>query len=225
MNLHARLPSRELTAGTEKAVACAKGDDIEMNAETINSLPDQWFALRVKSRAEKIVALMARNKGFDEFLPVYQARRRWSDRVKSVELPLFPGYVFCRLNPHHRLALLTIPGVLHLVGIGKVPVAIDDAEMIALQSAVGSGLATEPWPYLEVGQRVRLEEGPLVGIEGILVGTSKQQRVLVSVTLLKRSVAVAIERRWVMPIDGGECRTSSPLRSMMVEKLLVPVSG
>jgi transcription antitermination factor NusG len=170
--------------------------------ETRDHLARQWFAIRVKSRCEKIVAAMAQNRGFEEFLPLYHCRHRWSDRVKSVELPLFPGYIFCRLNPEYRLSLLTIPGVLHLVGIGKIPVPIDDAEIAALQSTVRSGLSAEPWSFLEVGQRVRLEDGPLVGLEGILVEAHQEQRLVVSVTLLQRSVAVAIERHWVRPLDG-----------------------
>src|SRR5437868_3671623 len=104
---------------------------------------EQWFALRVRSRYEKLVATMANSMGFEDFLPVYQSRNRWSDRVKLVELPLFPGYVFCRLNAEHRLPLLTIPGVLHFVGIGKAPVPIADAEIAALQKTIQSGLATE----------------------------------------------------------------------------------
>jgi transcription antitermination factor NusG len=174
-----------------------------MNAENINENSPRWFALRVKSRCEKVVAAMANNKGFEEFLPVYQSRRRWSDRLKSVEFPLFPGYVFCRLNPQRRMPLLTIPGVLHFVGIGKTPVPLEDAEVAAIQAAVRSGLSTEPWPFLEVGQRVRLEEGPLAGAEGIFVGTSKQDRLVVSVSLLRRSVAVNIERHWATPVDGN----------------------
>ncbi|HZR63513.1 MAG TPA: UpxY family transcription antiterminator [Terriglobales bacterium] len=172
-----------------------------MNVENLDHSRDCWFAIRVKSNCEKLVAAMASNKGFEEFLPTYRSRRRWSDRTKSVEFPLFPGYVFCRLDPQHRLPLLTIPGVLHFVGIGKIPVAIEDAEIAALQNAVRSGLSTEPWPYLEAGQRVRLEEGPLAGMEGILIGTGKKDRLVVSVTLLKRSVAVAIDQDWVAPID------------------------
>jgi transcription antitermination factor NusG len=172
-----------------------------MNGDNLQDVSKQWFAVRVKSRCEKIAATMAQNRGFEEFLPLYQSRHRWSDRVKSVELPLFPGYIFCRLNPEHRLPLLTIPGVLHLVGIGKIPVPIDGTEIAAIQSAVQSGLSAEPWSFLQVGQRVRLEDGPLVGLEGILVEAHKQQRVVVSVTLLQRSVAVAIERHWVRPLD------------------------
>ena len=162
----------------------------------------QWFALRVKSRYEKLAATMAHNKGFEEFLPLYKCRRRWSDRFKSVDLPLFPGYLFCRMNPEYRLPILTIPGVLHLVGLGRMPVPIDDAEVAAIQTAVRSGLGVEPWPFLDVGQRVRLEDGPLAGLEGILVERRKQHRIVVSVTLLKRSVGVEIEADWVRPLDG-----------------------
>jgi transcription antitermination factor NusG len=183
-----------------------------MNVEDLDHSRDRWFAIRVKSNCERLVAAMANNKGFDEFLPTYRSHRRWSDRTKSVEFPLFPGYVFCRLDPQHRLPVLTIPGVLHFVGIGKIPVPIDDAEIAALQSAVRSGLSTEPWPYLEAGQRVRLEEGPLAGMEGILCGKSKKDRLVVSVTLLKRSVAVAIEQHWVTPIDlNGRPLQARPL--------------
>jgi transcription antitermination factor NusG len=172
-----------------------------MNVEPCRDIPDQWFALRVKSRCEKVVATIARNRGFEEFLPLNRSRRRWSDRLKAIDLPLFPGYVFCRLDPQRRLPLLTIPGVLHFVGIGKIPSPIEDTEIAAIQTAVGSGILTEPWPFLEVGRRVRLEDGPLAGLEGILVETPKRQSVVVSVTLLKRSIAVAIERHWAAPVD------------------------
>jgi len=184
--------------------------------QPLESIPEQWFALRVKSRCEKVVSTIARNKGFEEFLPLYKSRQRWSDRVKSVEFPLFPGYVFCRLDPQYRLPLLTIPGVLHFVGIGKIPVPIDDSEILAIQSAVASGLSTEPWPYLEVGQRVRLEDGPLVGLEGFLVEVRKRFRVVVSVTLLKRSVAVEIDREWVAPLDSSGRRLGIQIRRSLV---------
>jgi len=146
---------------------------------------------------------MARNKGFHEFLPLYQSRRRWSDRQKTVELPLFPGYLFCRLDPQRRLPILRIPGVLHFVGVGNVPMPIKETEIAAIEQAIQSGLVTEPWPFLELGQRVRLEAGPLAGLEGILVATSKVERLVVSVALLRRSVAVSIERRWVTSLENG----------------------
>jgi transcription antitermination factor NusG len=171
-----------------------------MNTAEPNVESYRWFVLRVKSRAEHVVATMARNRGFEEFVPFYRCRRRWSDRNKTVEAPLFPGYVFCRLHPQYRLPLLTIPGALHFVGIGKVPVAIQDCEIAAIQAAVRSGLSIEPWSFLRVGESVRLEEGPLAGVEGILIDVRKQHRIVVSVNLLRRSVAVEIDREWVTPL-------------------------
>lgn len=173
----------------------------------------RWFALRVKSNCERVVAAVARYKGFEEFLPLYRRYHRWSDRSKVVELPLFPGYIFCRINPEFRLPMLTIPGALHFIGFGKVPAPIEDAEVAAIQKAVTSELGAAPWEYLEVGQLVRLEQGPLAGLEGILVETRKECRVVVSVTLLRRSVAVEIERHWVTPI--GADRRPLPLRCRM----------
>jgi transcription antitermination factor NusG len=174
-----------------------------MDLETPYDPKERWFALRVKSRQEKVVATMAKYKGFEGFLPLYQTRRHWSDRFQSVDVPLFPGYVFCRLNPQCRLPLLTIPGVLNLVGLGKIPMPIEDTEIATIQRAVTSGLTTEPWPFLEVGQRVRLEVGPLAGLEGLFIRTSNQDRIIVSVSLLKRSVAVAVERHWARPLEIG----------------------
>jgi transcription antitermination factor NusG len=160
-----------------------------------------WFALRVKPRFEKLVASVAHNKGFEEFLPLYQARRRWSDRYQSVELPLFPGYVFCKLDPKYRLPLLTIPGVLYFVGIGKVPAPVDEVEIVAIRTALQASLGAEPWPFIETGQLVKLDGGPLAGMEGLLVEVRKQHRLVISVTLLQRSMAVEIERDWAKPLD------------------------
>jgi transcription antitermination factor NusG len=99
---------------------------------------------------------------------------------------------------------LTLPGILHIVGIGKVPVPIEDHEIAAMQAIVQSGLVVEPWPFLEVGQWVRLEAGPLARFQGILIGTAKDQRVVASLSLLKKSVAVSVEHHWVTPLDGGK---------------------
>ena len=176
----------------------------QLRVENTRANSRQWFALSVKSRCEKAVATIARNKGFEEFLPLYQSRRHWSDRLKSIALPLFPGYVFCRLDLGHRLPLLTIPGALRLVGIGKTPAPIDDREIASIQMAVRSGLVMEPSAYPGVGQRVRLQAGPLAGTEGICVGNSQNERMVVSVTLLERSVAIAIEPHWAVPLDAGD---------------------
>jgi transcription antitermination factor NusG len=160
-----------------------------------NSCP--WYALRVKSRCEYTVAAHSQGRGCESFLPLYKSRHRWSDRFKEKELPLFPGYVFCRFNHLNRLPILTIPGVVHIVGIGRTPVPIDESEIAAIQAAAKSGLPSQPWPFLQVGQRVRIEYGPLCGVEGILAGFRGHQRLVLSVTPLHRSIAVQVEGSWV----------------------------
>lgn len=159
----------------------------------------QWFALRVRSRCEKVVAVAARSRGFEDFLPLHRRRSLWSDRSKWVEAPLFPGYLFCRLNPADRFSLLTIRGVMHIVGIGRTPEPVDEQEILAIQRAIRSDAQIEPWSFLEAGQRVRLSSGPLAGLEGILVELDEQQRVVVGLSILKRSIAVRIEREWMAP--------------------------
>ena len=160
-----------------------------------------WFALHVKPRHEKKTAWALEVKGFEHLLPLYSARRRWSDRYKTVELPLFPGYVFSRFGPYCRVSILTIPGVLQIVGVGGVPLPVEDAEIAALQSIVKSGLPSHPWPFLQAGQAVRIDAGPLCGLTGVLLDFNGARRLIVSVTLLQRSVAVEIESDWATPIE------------------------
>jgi transcription antitermination factor NusG len=149
------------------------------------------------------VATLLRGKGYEPFLPVYKRRRQWSDRIKELELPLFPGYLLCRFNPVARLPILVTPGVIQVVGIRKEPTPVDDAEIAAIQAAVRSGLPREPWPFLHVGQRVRVESGPLSGLEGILLDLKGRHRVVLSVSLLQRSVAVEVDDAWVIPINSA----------------------
>lgn len=157
----------------------------------------RWFAIRVRSRCEKAVAAAARNKGFEEFLPLYKARHRWSDRSKMIEEPLFPGYVFSRLSPEDRFALLTIPGVMHLVGIGNIPAALADEEILAIQGTLRAEAKMKPCPFLETGRRIRLATGPLVGLEGLLAQADQQQQIVLNLTVLRQSVAVDIELNWI----------------------------
>lgn len=159
-----------------------------------------WFAVRVRSNYEKITAAHLRNRGYEEFSPCYRAQRRWSDRTKEVDQFLFPGYVFCRLDPHDRLPVLMLPGVVGLVGIGKVPAPIQDQEIDSIRRMVQSGLLVMPWPFLERGHRVLIERGPLSGIEGILDEVKGRCRLVVSVNLLHRSVSAEVDREWVRPL-------------------------
>jgi transcription antitermination factor NusG len=159
-----------------------------------------WFALRVKPNYEKRVATALRGKGFEELLPLYRSKRQWSDRVKLMDLPLFPGYLFCRLDLASRLPLVTTPGFLYIVGVGKNPQPVDEAEILAVQSVMRSGVPVTPWPSLMVGQKVRLQHGPLRGLVGVLTKIANQQRMYVSVTLLKRSISVEVAQDWIQPI-------------------------
>ena len=164
--------------------------------------PHSWFALRVKSNREKIVADAVRGKGYEAFLPLYRSRRRWTDRYQDIDLPLFSVYVFCRFDVQYRLPLLTIPSVVQIVGRGKTPHPVEDAEIAAIQTLVASGFSLQPWPFLEVGHRVRIEEGPLRGVEGLVTDLKGSDQLIVSITLLQRSVAVAIDRRWARPLTA-----------------------
>lgn len=160
-----------------------------------------WYAVQVRSRHEDAVARHLRVRGLEAFLPLYRERHRWSDRFKEVDLPLFPGYVFCQLNPLNRLPVLSVPGVVQIVGAGKNLLAVDESEIAAIQAAVTSGLPTRPSPFLVIGQKVRIEYGPLCGIEGILSGFRRHQRLVLSISLLQRSIAVEIDGDWVRPLS------------------------
>ena len=159
-----------------------------------------WYALQVRSRYERLIAAALLSKGYEGFLPLYRKKSRWSDRIKELELPLFPGYIFCRFDINKRLPILTTPGVMRVVGIGKTPHAVDEEEISAVLAVVASGLGAEPHPYLRTGQRVRIEHGSLSGVEGILAGSRGPARLVVSVTLLQRSVSVEVDESWIVPV-------------------------
>jgi transcription antitermination factor NusG len=160
-----------------------------------------WYALHVRTRFEKVVSRNLRGKGYEEFLPLYRRTSRWSDRTKEIELPLFPGYVFCRFNPHDRLPILTVPGVNAVVGIGKNLMPVEESELDAVRTVLKSEAYCEPWPYLEVGQRVEVEYGPLAGTQGIVSMVKNSCRLVISVNMLQRSVAVEIDRDCLKPVS------------------------
>lgn len=169
--------------------------------QTGNDAPlSRWYALHVAHKHETFVSTVLRNKGYREFLPVYRSRRRWSDRIAELDLPLFPGYVFCRFDAHdRRVPIVTTPGVIQIVGFGRTPVPIEDAEIAAIQAIVASGIPAEPWPYVQAGQRVQVRYGALEGVEGLVVESRSRHRLVVSISLLQRSVMVEIDSAWVAP--------------------------
>lgn len=170
---------------------------LDLNEPSTSKAQFPWFALQVQAKHEFGVANSLRSRGYDPFLPLCRCRKIWSDRIKMVEAPLFPGYMFCRLDLHDRLPVLTAPGVIRIVGHTRLPAPVDESEINAIQTIVASGLPHEPWPYLRAGDRVRIERGPLRGLEGLLVETRGAHRLILSVTLVQRSVSVDIDSAFV----------------------------
>jgi transcription antitermination factor NusG len=161
-----------------------------------------WFALRLRSNYERIAGIHLLERGYEQFAPSYKVERRWSDRTKQIDQFLFPGYIFCRFDANDRLPILTVPGVVDVVGFGKSPQHIPDAEIERVRRMVDSGLLVTPYPYLQVGQTVLIERGPLSGIEGILVEVKGKARLVVSVNLLRRSVSAEVDRNSIRPIQS-----------------------
>jgi transcription antitermination factor NusG len=175
-----------------------------------------WYALQVRSRKEGYVASQIQGQGYECLLPTYKSIRKWSDRMKEIEQPLFPGYLFCRFDFQNRRPVITTPGVLQIGGYGRTAVSVSDEEIQALQLAVASEMPKQPWPYLEVGQRVRVNYGTLSGLEGILVNVKGNHRVVLSVTLLQRSVAMEVETSWLSVVK-------EETRDSLAQRILRPI--
>jgi transcriptional antiterminator NusG len=159
-----------------------------------------WYAVQTRPKHEKSVSALLEFKGYEQLLPLYQSWHRSSGRLKSVLLPLFKGYLFCRFDPLRRLPILMTPGVSSIVGRGREPEPLPSEEIAQIQASCASGLQVTPWPYLERGDLVRVECGPLQGVEGIFINEKSTCRLVVSVEILRRSVAVEVNRDWVRPI-------------------------
>ena len=167
-----------------------------------------WYAVHTRHQHEKNVARVLANKGFEAFLPLYTAVHRWKDRDKQLSLPLFPCYVFLRSPLERWQPILTTPGVHSVLGFGGQHSMIPSWEIESIRRMVGSSLKAEPHPYLKCGDRVRLRAGPLQGLEGILVRKPSVWKLLVSVEMLQRSVAVEVdasmvERVWTPRAEGA----------------------
>ena len=179
-----------------------------VSAATPKPLP--WYGVRVRSNHEQVASIVLSGKGYEPFAPSYKVRRRWSDRIKETEAPLFPGYLFCRLDSGNRLPVLTATGVVGIVGIGKTPAPIEEQEIESIRAVIKAGLPARPWPFIHQGDRIRVEYGPLRGVEGTVTSVEDQKRLLVvSVSLLQRSIAVEMDSAWVSAL-GTEKRAAKP---------------
>lgn len=182
-----------------------------------------WYALQVWSRKEAFVSLHLQSLGYECFLPTHKCQRQWSDRIKELEQPLFPGYLFCRFDFQARRPMVMTPGVIQIVGNGKTPLPIADAEIEKIQIAVASEASRQPWPFIEVGERVRVNYGSLRGLEGILVNIKGSHRVVVSISLLQRSVAVEVDLEWVCAVEKE--KRQAVAKEFAEKALRIPVTS
>lgn len=167
----------------------------------IDDLESPWCAVQVWAGKEAFCSAQLQARQYEVLLPRYIERRRWSDRVKSIEKALFPGYLFCRIDAAVTGKVVTIPGVIRIIGDGRDPLPIPRHEIEAIRSVMNVGLEFEPWRSFYTGQRVRLVAGPLCGVEGVVVRIKNKHRLVVSVTVLQRSVAVEVDPDWVDTAD------------------------
>ena len=184
---------------------------------TLSAEPRRWFAVHTRSRYEKKVAAQLAEKQIDSFLPTLKEVHHWSDRRKVVDQPLFPGYVFVRIlaDDSMRVSVLRTNGVVGFVGVQGYGIAIPDHEIENIQRVLSSEMQFGVYPFLRIGQRVRIRGGYLDGIEGILVAKNSDQSVVISVELIQRSLSIrvsgfdleAVGSHRILPTDAEPCRS------------------
>lgn len=158
----------------------------------------QWYAAYTCPRHEKYVARQLDERSIDS-LPLYRSLRRWKDRRKQIELPLFPGYVFVHFDLQQRLRILGLTGVVRLVSFNGQPARLPEHDIETLRKGLDLQIYAEPHPYLRVGRRVRVVHGPMAGTEGILVRKKEKYRLVISLEAIMRSIAVEVDATDVQP--------------------------
>jgi transcription antitermination factor NusG len=165
----------------------------------------RWYAVHTRARHEKKVAASLQGEGITAFLPLLNQLHRWSDRRKQVEVPMFSCYVFVHsdLSPEQRQAVLKTSGVLAFVGNHEGALPIPDAEIEVVRRLINQQVPFSPYPYIKVGQRVRIRGGALEGMEGILVGRNSERKMVVSVELIQKSVLISLAGYDIEVVDPG----------------------
>lgn len=158
----------------------------------------QWYAVYTWPRHEKKVARHFEDRGIAHFLPLYASIQKWNRRTAKISVPLFPGYIFVQTARNHRNLTLGVPGVVHFVGTAKSPTEIPADEIELLRNTLRMGHKVEPHPYLAPGNRVRIASGPMAGLCGTIQRTSAGCRIVVSVDLIMRSVAIEVDAASLM---------------------------
>lgn len=169
-----------------------------------------WWAVYTRHQHEKVVADMLASKGVEVFLPLYESMRRWKDRRMLLSLPLFPGYLFVRGNRSRRLQVVSTPGVHMILSHGEREAVIPEIEIDAIRRTIEGPCKIEPHPFLKCGERVRVTRGSLQGVEGILVRKKNQYRLILSVEMLAKSVAVEVDGADVEAVRGQSQRIEIP---------------
>jgi len=172
-----------------------------------------WYALRVRARSEQLVASLLASKQVECFSPFWRERRVYSDRIKRAETAVFPGYVFCRIDLPERVRVCSTPGVQYLVGTDRVPEAIDEHVITSLQKAFSEDHRVSQIPYLKTGELVQVVDGPLFGTVGSLLRVKGQVRLVLSVDILERSLAVEVDAASVVPLSRSNDKNHLPWAS------------
>jgi transcription antitermination factor NusG len=200
-------------------------------AITIDSEPDSlaedtlhnemlWYAGYTASRHEKRVAEHFAQRGVEHFLPLYETIHRWNNGRHRVQLPLFPGYIFVRIALRDRLRVIEVPGFVRLVGFNSLPHPLPEADINKMKEALNKGVLAEPYPYLTVGTRVEIRNGPMQGMTGILLRRQNKCRVVISIDLIMRSMAVEVEASDLVPVRSS---TPNPIQGAAGRKTTLHV--
>jgi transcription termination/antitermination protein NusG len=169
-------------------ISGGKADELPVGYCEVN-----WYAVYTIANHERRLAEQLGLREVEHFLPMYSSVRRWKDRRVTLQLPLFPGYVFVRMALRDRLRVVQLPGVARLVGFDGTPAALPDEEIEVLRSTLAKGVRTEPHPFLKAGRRVRVKSGPMAGLQGVLQRRKNRSRLIVAVELIQRAVAMEID--------------------------------
>ncbi|HEU4685236.1 MAG TPA: UpxY family transcription antiterminator [Nitrospira sp.] len=168
----------------------------------MSTIPQEarWYAVRTKSRHEKVVRDQLAGQGLEPLLPTVKRRSQWKDRKQEIEVPLFSGYCFVRFATEQKLPVLKTTGVVDIVGGGSRPEPIPEDEIAALQKLMQTVLPYDPHPYLHEGMLVEVVRGPLAGVQGLLLRKEKRHRLILGVRLIQQAAAVEIDVRDVVPV-------------------------
>lgn len=182
-----------------REVSASSADAPPQFAEADVCVGAAWYAIRTRSRHEKRVRDQLAARGIEPFLPLVNRWRQWKDRRKQVAFPVFPGYCFARFPIAERRAVVTVHGVVQILGNPEGPVPVSDAEIDGVRRLVTSTLPVDPHPYLQEGDRVEVVRGPLAGLQGILVRKGSRARLVISVRLIEQAIAVELNADDVLP--------------------------